>query len=81
MVLVLCINVVLINPPNTEKHNLTMNFYFYLFTFIIIIIIIFFFGGGAFLESPDNFSGPKNCFMYAVCAFKTKVSTILKIIQ
>ena len=41
MVLVLCVNVVLINPPNTEKHNLTMNFYFYLFTFIIIFL-----GGG-----------------------------------
>ena len=46
MVLVLCINVVLINPPNTEKRNLTMNFYFYLFTFIIIIIIFFLGGGG-----------------------------------
>ena len=77
MVLVLCVNVVLINPPNTEKHNLTMNFYFYLFTFIIIFLG----GGGAFLESPDDVSGPKNCFMYAVYAFKIKVSTILKIIQ
>ena len=34
-----------------------------------------------FLESPDNFSGPKSCFMFAVFAFKIKVSIILKTIQ
>ena len=32
-------------------------------------------------ESPDNFSGPKSCFMFAVFAFKIKVSIILKTIQ
>ena len=36
---------------------------------------------GPFLESPDNFSGPKSCFMFAVFAFKIKVSIILKTIQ
>ena len=34
-----------------------------------------------FLESPDNFSGPKTCFMFAVFVFKIKVSIILKTIQ
>ena len=72
MVLVLCINVLIINLPNTEKSNLT------------IIYQFFFFGGeggGTFLESPDNFSGPEGCFMFAVYAVKIKVSIILKIIQ
>ena len=36
---------------------------------------------GPFLESPDNFSGPKSCFMFAVSAFKIRVSIILKIIK
>ena len=36
---------------------------------------------GPFLESADNFSGPKSCFMFAVFAFKIKVLVILKIIQ
>ena len=36
---------------------------------------------GLFLESPNNFSGPKSCFMFAVFAFKIKVSIILKMIQ
>ena len=34
-----------------------------------------------FLESPDNFSGPKTCFMFVVFAFKIKVSIILKMIK
>ena len=76
MVLVLCINVLIINLPNTEKSNLT----------IIYQFILFFFsggrgGGGTFLESPDNFLGPEGCFMFAVYAVKIKVSIILKIIQ
>ena len=37
--------------------------------------------GGPFLESPDNFLGPKSCFIFAVFAFKIKVSIILKMIQ
>ena len=65
MVLVLCINVVIINLPNTEKSNLT----------------IIYLGRETFLESPDNFSGPQGCFMCAVYAVKIKVSIILKIIQ
>ena len=36
---------------------------------------------GLFLESPGNFSGPKSCFVFAVVAFKIKVSIILKMIQ
>ena len=32
-----------------------------------------------FLECPRIFSGPKNCFIFAVFAFKTIVSIILKI--
>ena len=34
-----------------------------------------------FLESPGIFWGRKNCFMFAVFAFKTIVSIILKMIQ
>ena len=30
---------------------------------------------GLFLESPDNFSAPKSCFVFA---FKIKVSIVLK---
>ena len=37
MVLVLCINVIIINLPNTEKSNLS----------IIYILFLFYFGGGA----------------------------------
>ena len=36
---------------------------------------------GPFLESPNNYSGPKRCFMFVVFAFKIKVSIILKIIR
>ena len=38
---------------------------------------------GLFLESLDNVSGPKSCFtcMFAMFAFKIKVSKILKMIQ
>ena len=36
---------------------------------------------GLFLEGPDNFLGPKSCFMFAVFVFKMKVSIILKMIQ
>ena len=36
---------------------------------------------GPFLESAYNFPRPKSCFMFAVFAFKIKVSVILKIIQ
>ena len=36
---------------------------------------------GQFIESPDNFSGPKSCFMFALFTFKIKVSIILKMIQ
>ena len=35
---------------------------------------------GPFLESANSVSGPKSCFMFAVFAFKTRVSIILKII-
>ena len=31
---------------------------------------------GPFLESPDNFSGPKTCFMFVMFAFNIKVSNI-----
>ena len=34
---------------------------------------------GLFLESPGNFSGPESCFVFAVFAFKVKVSKILKL--
>ena len=37
-------------------------------------------GASVFLESPSNFSGPKSCFMFAMFAFKIKVSVILKMI-
>ena len=75
MVLVLCINVIIINLPNTEKSNLSI---------IYILFLFYFLGGGGgwtFLESADNYSGPEGCFMYAVYAVKIKVSIILKIIQ
>ena len=36
---------------------------------------------GLFLESPGNFSGPESCFVFAVFAFKFKLSKILKLIQ
>ena len=35
----------------------------------------------SFLESPGNFSGPESCLMFAVFAFKIKVSTTLKMIR
>ena len=76
MVLVLCINVLIINLPNTEKSNLTI-----IYQFIYFIFFSGGRGGGTFLESPDNFSGPEGCFMFAVYAVKIKVSIILKIIQ
>ena len=61
MVLVLCINVIIINLPNTEKSNLSI---------IYILFLFYFFGGGGeggcggwtFLESPDNYSGPEGLF-------------------
>ena len=34
-----------------------------------------------FLENQDNFSGPKSCSMFAVFAFKIKVSIILKMMH
>ena len=36
---------------------------------------------GPFLESPENVSGLKSCFMLAVFAFKIKVSMTLKMIS
>ena len=33
---------------------------------------------GPVSRSPDNFSGPKSCFMFSVFAFKIKVSVILE---
>ena len=36
---------------------------------------------GPFLESPDNFSGPKSSFTFVVLAFKIKVSITLKMRQ
>ena len=36
-------------------------------------------GLGLFLESPDNFSGPESCFLFAAFAFRINVSIILKI--
>ena len=36
---------------------------------------------GPFLESPENVSGLKSCFMLNVFAFKIKVSIALKMIQ
>ena len=73
MVLVLCINVIIINLPNTEKSNLSIIYFLFLFCF---------WGGGrggggCFSKVP----GPEGCFMYAVYAVKIKVSIILKIIQ
>ena len=72
MVLVLCINVIIINLPNTEKSNLS----------IIYFLFLFYFwgggGGGTFLESP----GPGRLFYVRPCMqVKIKVSIILKIIQ
>ena len=32
---------------------------------------------GLFLERHEHFSGPKNCFMFAMFAFKIKNSIIL----
>ena len=37
--------------------------------------------GDPFHESPDKFSGPKSCFMFAAFTFKIKVSNILKMIR
>ena len=37
-------------------------------------------GASVFPESLSNFSGPKSCFMFAMFAFKIKVSVILKMI-
>ena len=34
---------------------------------------------GLCFESPDNFSGPKSCFMFVVLALKIKASIILKL--
>ena len=31
---------------------------------------------GPFLESPNNFSRPKTCFLFVMCAFNIKVSNI-----
>ena len=46
------------------------------------VYVLYFLGNwGPFLETPDNFSGPKSCFMFALFAFKIKVSIILKTIQ
>ena len=36
---------------------------------------------GPFLESPENVSGLKSCFMFVVFEFKIKVSITLKMIQ
>ena len=36
---------------------------------------------GSVSRSPDNFSGPKSCFMFSVFAFKIKVSGILKMVK
>jgi len=36
---------------------------------------------GSFSRKTRNFSGPKNCFMFAVLAFKIKVKIILKMIK
>ena len=33
------------------------------------------------LESPDNFSGPETCFVFALFTFKIKVSIILTMIE
>ena len=72
MVLVLCINVIIINLPNTEKSNLSIIYLFFYFVFWGAGG-----GGGRFSKVP----GPEGCFMYAVYAVKIKVSIILKIIQ
>ena len=52
MVLVLCINVIIINLPNTEKSNLSIIYFLFLFHFLGGG------GGGTFLESP----GPGRLF-------------------
>ena len=36
---------------------------------------------GLFLQTPGNFSGRESCFVFAVFAFKIKVSIILKTTQ
>ena len=52
------------------------------FTRTIILNLLMKWLLGPFLESPDNFSGPKKCFMFSVMiAFNVKVSIILKMIQ
>ena len=38
-------------------------------------------GRNAFLESHGYFSCPESCFMFAVFAFKIKVSIILKVLK
>ena len=53
MVLVLCINVIIINLPNTEKSNLSIIYFLFLFCFLGGGR-----GGGTFLESP----GPGRLF-------------------
>ena len=73
MVLVLCINVIIINLPNTEKSNLSIIYFLFLFC----VLGGGRGGGGRFSKVP----GPEGCFMYAVYAVKIKVSIILKIIQ
>ena len=52
IVLVLCINVIIINLPNTEKSNLSIIYFLFLFYFLGGG------GGGTFLESP----GPGRLF-------------------
>ena len=61
--------------------------------FFKILILIFDFGSeklpgltrneprDLFLESPDNVSAPKSCFVFVVFAFKIKVPIILKMIS
>ena len=72
MVLVLCIKVIIINLPNTEKSNLSIIYFLFLFCFL---------GGGRGGGRFSKVPGPEGCFMYAVYAVKIKVSIILKIIQ
>ena len=49
--------------------------------FLLVLNIVAFPTRGAFLESPDRFSGPERCFILAAFAFKFKVSIILKMMQ
>ena len=69
-------------PLVTGSRNVAfLKTYFSSFAKEIVTVSSVIMARGPFLESPDNFSGPKSCFMFPVFAFKIKVSIILKMIK